>query len=68
MFAVGRYRPRIGPLYKNKNSDVLVLFPYKLVDHHFYKSWLTVVDIDTGLIICNASHENIFLGEPKRFR
>jgi len=22
-----------------------------------------VVDIDTGLMICNASHENIFLGE-----
>jgi len=27
-----------------------------------------VVDIDTGLMICNASHENIFLGKPKRFR
>ena len=27
-----------------------------------------VVDIDTGLMICNASHGNIFLGEPKRFR
>ena len=27
-----------------------------------------VVDIDTGLMICNASHENIFLGEPKCFR
>ena len=26
------------------------------------------VDTDTGLMICNASHENIFLGEPKRFR
>jgi len=22
------------------------------------------VDIDTGLVICNASHENIFLGDP----
>ena len=22
-----------------------------------------IVDIDTGLMICNASHENIFLGE-----
>jgi len=27
-----------------------------------------VVDIDTGLVICNASHENIFLGKPKRFQ
>ena len=24
----------------------------------------SVVDIDTGLMICNASHKNIFLGEP----
>ena len=23
----------------------------------------SVVDIDTGLMICNASHENIFLGD-----
>ena len=22
------------------------------------------MDIDTGLMICNASHENIFLGDP----
>ena len=25
--------------------------------------WTSIVDIDTGLMICNASHENIFLGK-----
>jgi len=32
------------------------------------QSKTAVVDIDTGLVICNASHENIFLGKLKRFR
>ena len=30
---------------------------------HITKAETLIVDIDTGLMICNASHDNIFLGE-----